>query len=315
MRLILNHYDQAKRFVATIGNYDGVHLGHQALLSRVRQIAQTLQLPSKVIVFEPQPEEFFTGNKTLCLTSLREKVSILADFAINCVEVLRFNHSLANTQPVDFINHILINQCKIRYLIIGDDFCFGHNRSGNAALLRQYCDRITMEQLPSLRQGGVRVSSSLIRAALAAGNFTRANSFLGRAYQVCGRVIHGNGIGLDLGFPTANINLGARCLPLNGVYLVKVHGITADGLLGVANLGHCPTFLSRQKKFEVHILDFKQQIYGKRLVIEFCQKIRDERKFASVAELKLQIAKDIVVARQLYQMESIGLGNDQGMLS
>lgn len=296
MRLILNQCDQSSDFVATIGNYDGVHLGHQQLLARLKQVSQELNLPSKVIVFEPQPEEFFTGNKTLRLSSLREKVNIFASFGINSVEILRFNYNLANIMPSGFIEDILINKFKIKYLIIGDDFCFGHNRSGDAALLGQYNNELTIERVPSFRLHGVRVSSSLVRTALAAGDFTKVNSFLGRPYQVCGRVVHGRNIGSSLGFPTANIDLGFRYLPLSGVYVVKVYGIEDNSLLGVANIGFCPTFTNQHKKLEVHVLNFNQQIYGKRVVVEFCRKIRDEKKFASVEELKLQIAKDVLIA-------------------
>lgn len=296
MRLILNQHDQSSDCVATIGNYDGVHLGHQQLLARLKQLSQELKLPSKVIVFEPQPEEFFTGNKTLRLSSLREKIKIFAGFGINCIEILRFNYYLVNMVAPEFIKNILINKFKVKCLIIGDDFCFGRNRSGDTALLNQYKDELIIEQMPSFRLHGIRISSSLIRSALSAGNFTLVNSFLGRAYQVCGRVVHGRNIGSSLGFPTANVDLGFRYLPLSGVYVVKIYGIADNCLLGVANIGFCPTFINQHKKLEVHILNFKQQIYGQRITVEFCQKIRDEKKFASIEELKAQIAKDVLIA-------------------
>jgi len=296
MKLVLNQYNQFSDFVATIGNYDGVHLGHQQLLARLKQLSQELSLPSKVIVFEPQPEEFFTGNKTLRLANLREKVTIFASFGINCVEILRFNHHLASMMAPEFIKNILINKFKVKHLIIGDDFCFGCNRSGDAALLNQYQAELTIEQMPSFRLHGARVSSSLIRTALSTSNFMLANSLLGGSYQVCGRITHGRNIGASLGFPTANIDLGFRYLPLSGVYIVKVHGIEDNSLLGVANIGFCPTFTNQHKKLEVHILNFKQNIYGKRITVEFCQKIRDEQRFASIEELKAQIAKDVLIA-------------------
>lgn len=296
MKLVLNQYNQSSDFVATIGNYDGVHLGHQQLIARLKQLSQKLSLPSKVIVFEPQPEEFFTGNKTLRLASLREKADMLASLGINCIEVLRFNHHLASMMAPEFIKNILIDRFKVKHLIIGDDFCFGHNRSGDTVLLNQYKDELTIEQIPSFRFHGTRISSSLIRTALSTSNFTLANSLLGRPYQVCGRITHGRNIGASLGFPTANIDLGFRYLPLSGVYVVKVYGIEDNSLLGVANIGFCPTFTNQHKKLEVHILNFNQQIYGKRVAVEFCQKIRDEQKFASVEELKLQIARDVLTA-------------------
>lgn len=296
MRLILNQCDQSSDFVATIGNYDGVHLGHQQLLARLKQVSQELNLPSKVIVFEPQPEEFFTGNKILRLSSLREKVNIFASFGVNCVEILRFNHHLAVMTAPEFIKNILINRFKIKHLIIGDDFCFGHNRAGDFTLLNQYSHELSIEKISSFRLHDVRISSSLIRTALSIGNFILVNSFLARAYQICGRVIHGKNIGSSLGFPTANIDLGFRYLPLSGVYVVKVYGIENNSLLGVANIGFCPTFTNQHKKLEVHILNFNQQIYGKRVAVEFCRKIRDEKKFASAEELKLQIAKDVAIA-------------------
>lgn len=300
MRLILNQYNQSSDFVAIIGNYDGVHLGHQQLLARLRQLSQTLKLPSKVIVFEPQPKEFFTDNKIFRLSSLREKVKLFADFDINCVEILRFNHNLVNIQAPEFIQDILINRFKIKYLIIGDDFCFGCNRLGDATLLNKYNNELTIEQIPSFRLYGTRVSSSLVRTALSTDNFTLASSFLGRPYQVCGRIIHGKNIGSSLGFPTANIDLGLRYMSLSGVYVVKVHGIENNSLLGVANVGFCPTFLNQHKKLEVHILNFNKQIYGKRVAIEFCKKIRDEQKFASIEELKIQISQDCFKAIAMF---------------
>lgn len=284
--------------VATIGNYDGVHLGHRQILLRLQQKSKELKIPSVVIIFEPQPEEFFTNNKSLRLTrrltrrltSLREKICLFAKYDIDYVLVLSFNSYFSYMTANHFAQKVLSEAMHIKYLIIGDDFSFGYNREGDFSLLNKF---LIVEKIPSFKIDGVRVSSSFIRMSLMQGNLKVATEFLGRPYLVGGRVIRGDRLGRKLGFPTANICLARRELPLKGVFSVKVHGLEKKPLLGVANIGVRPTVLGKFRSFEIHIINFNSNIYGKRIEIEFCRKIRDERKFASLEELKLQIANDL----------------------
>jgi len=286
--------------VATIGNYDGVHLGHQQILQCLKKKSEELKIPAVVIIFEPQPEEFFTGDKSLRLTSLREKISLFSGYKIDAILVLAFNSYLASITAVQFIEKILVDALHVRCLIIGDDFSFGHKREGDFALLNKNVAGIEVERIPAFKIEGFRVSSSFIRTALLQSNLKIATTFLGRLYRVSGRVGHGSHLGRDLGFPTANIHLvGRRELPLEGVYAVKVYSDQKKPLSGVANIGFRPTVSGKDKSFEVYIFNFNSDIYGKRIAVEFLEKIRDEQKFASLSELKLQIAEDIKKASSL----------------
>lgn len=305
MQLIRGLYNLKKPFangcVATIGNYDGVHLGHQQLLIRLKQKSKELKIPAVVIIFEPQPIEFFTGDKSLRLTSLREKIILFAKYEVDVVLVLAFNAHFVGMTAKHFVQKILAEALHVRYLVIGDDFSFGHNREGNYAMLNQYAESLglVVESVPSFKIDEVRVSSSFIRTALLQGNLKIAMKFLGRPYQVTGRVIHGKRLGRNLGFPTANIHLVRRELPLEGVYAVRVYDGEGKALAGIANIGFRPTVLGQHKSFEVYIFNFNADIYGKRISIEFCEKIRDEQKFSSLEELKLQIKKDIERAKEI----------------
>lgn len=287
--------------VATIGNYDGVHLGHQEIIDFVKQKSCELKLPSVVVVFEPQPEEFFTGDKSQRLTSIREKILLLKQHGIDMVVLLPFNRHFAAITATQFIGKILVDSLQVRYLVVGDDFVFGHRREGDFSLLEQEAasGKFQVTKMSSFKIDGVRVSSSLIRMALSCANFALAAKFLGRAYGVSGKVVHGMHFGRSLGFPTANIYLRWRELPFTGVYLVRVYDLASQPLFGLVNIGFRPTVSGKQKSFEVYILNFSSDIYRKRITVEFLKKIRDEQKFESVAELKLQIEKDLVVAREL----------------
>jgi riboflavin kinase/FMN adenylyltransferase len=285
--------------VATIGNYDGVHLGHQQIFQCLKKKSEELKVPAVVITFEPQPEEFFTGDRSLRLTSLREKISLFSEYKIDAVLVLAFNSHLASITAVQFIEKILVDDLHVRYLIIGDDFSFGHKCEGDFALLNQNVAGMEVERIPAFKIEGLRVSSSFVRTALLQDNLKVATRFLGRPYRVSGRVVYGSHLGRDLGFPTANIHLVGRELPLEGVYAVKVYSDQKKPLFGVANIGFRPTVSGKDKSFEVYIFNFNSDIYGKRIAVEFLEKIRDERKFASLAELKSQIAADIKKASSL----------------
>ncbi|MDR1057810.1 MAG: bifunctional riboflavin kinase/FAD synthetase [Coxiellaceae bacterium] len=287
--------------VATIGNYDGVHLGHQKILSYVKTKAIELKLKSVAIIFEPQPEEFFTRDRSLRLTSLREKFLLLKENGIDIVLLLPFNDHLASLTAKQFITVILVNKLRVKHIVIGDDFVFGHRRKGDYLLLNQEKERYGFQitQLPPSKIDGVRVSSSLIRTALIQGDLELATKFLGRPYRISGRIMHGDHRGRDLGFPTANIYLKRQESPLTGVYAVKIYDLTPNLLSGIANIGFRPTVAGKHKSYEVYIFNFSSDIYSKRVVIEFHKKIRDEQKFNSLIELQSQIKKDLEMAKSL----------------
>ena len=287
--------------VATIGNYDGVHLGHQKILEIVKKKSVELKLQAVVVIFEPQPEEIFTGDRSMRLTSLREKIILLEQYGIDRVLVLPFNSRFADIAASRFITEILIDSIHVTHLVVGDDFVFGHRREGNFFLLKQaaIAGNFQVTEVASFKIDGVRVSSSLIRVALLQGDLDTAAKFLGRPYNVYGRVVRGDRLGRSLGFPTANIHLKRRELPLEGVYMVKVYGLVQAPLIGVANIGFRPTISGEHKLFEVYILDFSADIYRKRITIEFCKKIRNEKRFDSLAELQLQIEEDVLLTRKM----------------
>ena len=231
------------------------------------------------------------------LTSLREKISLFSEYKIDAILILAFDSHLASVTAVQFVENILVDALHVRYLVIGDDFSFGHKREGDFALLNQNVADMEVERMPAFKIEGLRVSSSFIRTALLQGNLKVATEFLGRFYRVGGRVVHGSHLGQDLGFPTANIHLaGRRELPLEGVYAVKVYSGRKKPLSGVANIGFRPTVSGKYKSFEVYIFNFNSDVYGKRIIVEFLEKIRDEQKFSSLTELKLQIEKDVKIA-------------------
>jgi len=294
MRLIRDIYSTFPDCVATIGNFDGMHSGHQKVLARVREQAQNMHLPSLVILFEPQSQEYFLGKKACPrLMPLRKKLDFLQNYAIDLVLCLRFNNKLANLNPEQFVQKLLA--INIQYLIIGDDFAFGYQRSGGFKLLAQY---IKTEQVESVQINNSKVSSTNIRQVLTIGDFKTAEKMLARPYSMSGRVGHGDRLGHKLGFPTANIYLAHRILPINGVYIAKVKGLAAKPLLAVANVGNRPTVNGMRNILEVHILNFNKDIYGVRIVVEFIEKIRDEIKFASLDLLKKQIERDINKVKQ-----------------
>lgn len=305
MRLICGLHNLKSEFingcVATIGNYDGVHLGHQEILKLVKKKSAELMLPAVVVIFEPQPEEFFTADKSSRLTSLREKLCLFERLEVDKVLLLKFNSRLANLTANQFIIDILINALRVKYLVVGDDFVFGHKREGNYTLLKDdgLAYGFKVAKIPSYTIDGVRVSSSLIRAALFHRDLKLAVNLLGRPYMVSGRVVHGKHLGHSVGFPTANIYLKKRELPMTGVYVVKVYGLAPKPLFGITNIGVRPTFSGKHKSFEVYIFEFNADIYGKRITIEFYKRLRDELKFGSLAELRAQVQQDIAIAREI----------------
>ncbi|RKS86864.1 FMN adenylyltransferase /riboflavin kinase [Orbus hercynius] len=292
-----------KHCVLTLGNFDGIHLGHQALIARLKQVSKAKQLPAVVMLFEPQPLEFFSGdNSPSRLTSFQEKYHVLDKLGIDYILAIPFNQTFANMHADAFIEQGLISRLKAQYIVVGDDFRFGAKRQGGAALLKQYAAKghFELESLPTYIVEAQRVSSTAIRQALSNDDFTLAHMLLGRAYTILGRVIHGNQLARQLGFPTANILLHRKNPALHGVYFVKVQNQCDNQFYhGIANIGIRPTINGKVAVLEVHIFDFNQDIYGQYLAVEFVSKIRNEVKFDSLSALQAQIQQDICIAKQI----------------
>ena len=288
----------------TIGNFDGVHLGHQALLNELRAVAQARGLQTAVVIFEPHPREFFTPQQAPArLSSLREKLEFLAEQGMDRVQICRFNSGFAAMSAVEFAN-ALHQKLSAKFVLIGDDFRFGSGRTGDFALMEKIGAQLgfSVHAVRSVKHDGVRISSTAIRAALMAGQLREAQRYLGRHYSISGRVVRGDGIGKKLGFPTANIQLKHNRPPLSGIFVVQVHAEGLGVLQGAASLGVRPTVRQDAKPvLEVHLFEFDQQIYGKHLRVEFLQKLRDEEKYPDVETLTRQIALDVEQARKWFE--------------
>ena len=299
-----------KGCAATIGNFDGVHLGHQAVFKALRDKAKQLGLPSTVILFEPQPMEFFQPQKAPPrLTRLREKLIHIRSCDIDRGVLLEFNQGLASLAAEHFVQQVLVDSLGIRHLYVGDDFRFGRGREGDFSLLQRMGGEqgFSVQGMDTVCHEDCRISSTRIRAALAAGDFSTAELCLGRPYQICGRVGHGEQRGRKIGFPTLNVNLHRRSSPVRGVFAVRVQGLDDQGLHGVANVGTRPTVDGGELPLlEVHLFDFDRQVYGSQVGVTFLHKIRDERKFTSFEELRQQILLDAAQARGILQTQNIG---------
>ncbi|NQD37688.1 bifunctional riboflavin kinase/FAD synthetase [Permianibacter sp. IMCC34836] len=288
--------------VATIGNFDGVHLGHQALLQRLQQEGTRRQLPTLVVLFEPHPQEFFCSTERPAparLLTLREKLACLREQGITAVQLLRFNSALASLAAEDFISVYLQQRLNVQHLVIGDDFRFGHQRRGDFAML-QAATSFSCEASATVVSDGERVSSTAVRQALASEQFARAARLLGRPYTFSGKVAHGDARGRLLGFPTANLRLHRRVLPLHGVFAVHVHGLGPKPLPGVANIGNRPTVGGTEPRCETHLLDFSGDLYGRQISVEPLRKLRGEQRFDGLDALRAQIARDAEQARQFF---------------
>lgn len=292
--------------VATIGNFDGVHLGHQAVLGQLSEQAARMHVPSTVITFEPQPLEYFAPDKAPArLTRFREKFEALRRFNVDRLLVLPFNRKLAQWTAQEFIQRVLVAGLQVRYLVVGDDFRFGRGRSGDFALLQQAGRQHGFEvvNLHSFCSNGQRVSSTRIREAMQRGDLAGAAQLLGRQYRMSGRVAHGDKIGRQLGYPTANIHIRRKTTPLHGIFVVEVFGLPGEPLPGVASLGTRPTVNGKKMLLEVYLFDFAQDIYGRHLQVGFLHKLRDELRFTSLDALKMQIDKDVAQAKQYFAMQ------------
>ena len=289
----------------TIGNFDGVHHGHQAMLAELKRAAARLGVPACVLTFEPHPREFFAPDKAPTrLTSLREKLELLRGCGIERVHLCRFDYHFAQITAEDFIERVIARGLGARWLLAGDDFRFGARRAGDLVMLKRYALRLGLEvsALASVMLDGERVSSTAVRRALAAGELARAERLLGRAYSISGRVVRGDGLGRKLGFPTANVQMKHNRPPLTGIFAVRLHGAAAGPLRGVASLGVRPT-VKRQGTpvLEVHALDFEGDLYRRHVRVEFLSKFRDEEKYADLATLARRIALDVENARRYFE--------------
>jgi riboflavin kinase/FMN adenylyltransferase len=286
--------------VATIGNFDGVHLGHQAILARLHERALELRVPSCVVIFEPQPREYFRPEQApVRLTRLREKLELLFQAGVDRVICLAFNRRLRELSAQAFIDHVLIQGLGIKHLEVGDDFRFGCDRAGDfdALVDAGRINGFTVEAAATVELDGIRVSSTRIREALAAGDLALANRMLGRTYALSGRVLHGQKLARQLGWPTANVQLKRRFPPMKGVYLVKVD-IRGQKQDGVANIGLRPTVKGDGRPhLEVHLLNYAGDLYGQHVTVVFHRKLRDEQRFASLEALKAAIDADVAAAR------------------
>ncbi|MBF0803846.1 MULTISPECIES: bifunctional riboflavin kinase/FAD synthetase [unclassified Neisseria] len=285
----------------TIGNFDGVHLGHRHILQRLEQEARSRGLPVAVVVFEPQPQEFFARQsgreQPYRISPLRSKLQLLRETGcVDAVWVLRFDQAFAGMGAQAFIDSILRGSLNTRYLLIGDDFRFGAGRKGSFEMLQNQPGMIT-ERTPSVLVENIRASSTAIRQALSDGRLEHARKLLGRGYTLGGRIKHGSKLGRTLGSPTANVQLAHHRYPLNGVFVVEAEG-SFGKRCGVASFGFNPSVsASRRQKLEVHLFDFQGNLYGQRLSVRFLHKLRDEKKFDSIEDLKLQIWADMDAAK------------------
>ncbi|WP_301098373.1 bifunctional riboflavin kinase/FAD synthetase [Otariodibacter sp.] len=298
----------AKGCVLAIGNFDGVHLGHKYILKRLLDKSYELSLPSVVMLFEPQPREFFAKqNKIIVaparLMRLRDKLYYLREIGIDYVLCLHFNSKFAEQSPEQFVQNILVKKLNVKYLSVGDDFRFGKNRQGDFQFLNEVGSKygFQVDNSNSYCLDGLRISSSLIREALKNDDLKLVEKMLGKPYSIRGRVVHGNKLGRTIGFPTANVMLNRLVTPIQGVYAVSIKTKNTSNFFGVANVGNRPTINGTKPILEVHIFNFSGEIYGEVIEISFLKKIRSEIKFESFDALKNQIKQDVIVARTFFE--------------
>lgn len=306
IRGLHNLREKHRGCVATIGNFDGVHLGHRQVLAQVKAKAHELGLPSVVITFEPQPREFFAGdNAPPRLTRFSEKYRLLQAEGIDRHLCLTFNERLRSMTAEQFVEELLLRGLAVEHFVVGDDFRFGCDRSGDYAMLRAAGERhdFTVVNTETFLSADERVSSTRVRKVLESNDLETAERLLGRPYAVSGRVMHGQKLGRQLGVPTANVRMHRFPCPLRGVYAVEVTGQTVKAQ-GVCNVGLRPTVCGQQPVLETHLFDFDKDIYGQLLTVEFKQFIREERKFDGIDQLKEQIFKDIEEVRAYFSRTS-----------
>ena len=299
MKIIRNSNLEQLPCVVTIGNFDGVHLGHQALLAEVKKRAHVLKLESAVITFEPNPKDYFSQNKPQTrISSLREKIELFNEIKIDRVHIIKFNQEFSKVTANEFIS-VLIKQLKVKEIVVGEDFCFGRGREGGIKQLSASSMKINIKN--KILMDGNRISSTLIRNLLANDKLDEANKYIGRPYSISGKVVHGEKRGRKIGFPTANIHMRHNRPPLKGVFAVKF-----QNHFGVANLGIRPSIKGERKlQLEVHLLNFSSDLYGQHVSVIFLKKLRDEKKFKSLDELKEQIKLDVIKAKLFFNKKNL----------
>ena len=307
IRGIYNLKQQHRGCVLTIGNFDGVHRGHQALMAQLIAEGRKRNLPVVVMLFEPQPLELFAGEKAPArLTRLREKLRWLQRAGVDAVLCIRFDRQFAAYPAQRFISELLVEKLDVRFLAVGDDFRFGAGREGDFLLLQKAGAEYGFEVISTQTfcDSGKRISSTAVRQALAQDDFAQAQQLLGHPFSISGRVVHGDALGRTIGFPTANLPLRRAVTPVKGVFAVEVLGLGAQPVPGVANIGTRPTVKGLRQQLEVHLLDTHMDLYGRHIEVVLKQKIRDEQRFSSLDALKEQIAKDVVTARQFFGLQT-----------
>ena len=299
MKIIRNTNLEQLPCVVTIGNFDGVHLGHQALLDEVKKRAHNLKLESAVITFEPNPKDYFSQNKPQTrISSLREKIELFNEIKIDRVHIIKFNQEFSKVTANEFIS-VLIKQLKVKEIVVGEDFWFGKGREGGIKQLSASSMKLNIKN--KILMDGKRISSTLIRNLLANDKLDQANKYIGRPYSISGKVVHGEKRGRKIGFPTANIHMRHNRPPLKGVFAVKF-----QNHFGVANLGIRPSIKGEKKlQLEVHLLNFSSDLYGQHVSVIFLKKLRDEKKFKSLDELKEQIKLDVIKAKLFFDKKNL----------
>ena len=299
MKIIRNTNLEQLPCVVTIGNFDGVHLGHQVLLDEVKKRAHDLKLESAVITFEPNPKDYFSQNKPQTrISSLREKIELFNEIKIDRVHIIKFNQEFSKVTANEFIS-VLIKQLKVKEIVVGEDFCFGRGREWGIKQLSASSMKLNIKN--KILMDGKRISSTLIRNLLANDKLDQANKYIGRPYSISGKVVHGEKRGRKIGFPTANIHMRHNRPPLKGVFAVKF-----QNHFGVANLGIRPSIKGEKKlQLEVHLLNFSSDLYGQHVSVIFLKKLRDEKKFKSLDELKEQIKLDVIKAKLFFDKKNL----------
>ena len=299
--------------VASVGNYDGIHLGHHKVIRSLAVTGARLALPVTIITFEPHPMEFFVPDRAPPrLMSVREKIETMTELGVDRICCLRFDHDLANTEPEEFVSELLVDKLGVQHIVVGDDFRFGRNRRGNFEMLRTLgaSHDMKVNRTDSFMIGRARVSSTRVRELLNKGRLSQAALLLGRDYSISGRVVAGDGNAKRWGFATANVVPACQNLPMSGVFIAEVDGIEKGrGLPAAASLGNRPTVGGKHMILETHLLDFDRNIYGKRIRVRFLKKLRDEIKFKSVDTMIDHIRHDIAITREYFGSEQSRLAS------
>lgn len=303
IRSLHNIRERHKGCVATIGNFDGIHLGHQAIITQLKEAAKKYDSPAVVLTFEPQPQEFFApGNAPARLMRFREKIEGLQQYGIDRLVCLHFNASLARLSAEDFVHDILVEGIAVKHLVIGDDFRFGKDRQGDFSILENLGKQSGFDVIATVTReiNGRRISSTWVREVLANGELEYAKKLLGRFYSMSGRVIHGDKRGRALGYPTINIDLHRLHSPVSGIFVSLVNGLGKQKIPAVTSIGTRPMFDGTKMVLESHLLDFNETVYGSYVQVELLKKLRNESVFEDIEQLKQQMDNDVTEARQYF---------------